>query len=137
MDALIDPLRRERDIEARAARDYRLSLRRRTAAQLTRRRLIMQDPGGRAAAAPFNAPVAERLRKAAALLARQDDDPYRIAAYWRAATNTDVLGFLEAGGIDALKQIPGVGERIADVRGGKRPCSPKCWRGSSNPQRTD
>jgi predicted flap endonuclease-1-like 5' DNA nuclease len=74
----------------------------------------MLDPGGQAAA-PFNALAAERLREAAALLAHQHDNPYRVAAYRRAADalDTDVRGLLEAGGVDALKQIPGVGERIA------------------------
>jgi predicted flap endonuclease-1-like 5' DNA nuclease len=79
---------------------------------------MMLDPGGPATAAPFNALAAERLREAAALLARQDDSPYRVAAYRRAADavamlNTDVRDLLEAGGVDALKQIGGVGERIA------------------------
>ena len=78
----------------------------------------MLDPGGQATAVPFNALAAGRLREAAALLARQGDNPYRVAAYRRAADavaalKTDVRGLLEAGGIDALKQIPGVGERIA------------------------
>jgi hypothetical protein len=79
---------------------------------------MMLDPGGPTTAAPFNVLAAERLREAAALLARQEDNPYRVAAYRRAADavaalNTDVRDLLEAGGIDALKQIPGVGERIA------------------------
>ena len=79
---------------------------------------MILDPGGQATAAPFNELAAGRLREAAALLARQDDNPYRVAAYRRAADavavlNTDVRDLLEAGGIDALKQIPGVGERIA------------------------
>lgn len=36
----------------------------------------MLDPGGQATAALFNALAAERLRQAAALLARQDDNPF-------------------------------------------------------------
>jgi predicted flap endonuclease-1-like 5' DNA nuclease len=66
----------------------------------------------------FNEAAAERLREAATLLAHQDDNPYRVAAYRRAADaiaalNTDLHDLLEAGGIKALVAIPGVGERIA------------------------
>jgi len=66
----------------------------------------------------FNHAAAERLREAADLLAFQDDNPYRIAAYSRAADAVDALDedlreLLEAGGTDALVQIPGVGTRIA------------------------
>ena len=78
----------------------------------------MLDPEKQPTAAPFNALAAERLREAAALLVHQDDNPYRVGAYRRAADvvavlNTDVRDVLEAGGIEALKQIPGIGERIA------------------------
>ncbi len=66
----------------------------------------------------FNELAAERLREAAALLSHQDDNPFRIAAYRRAANAVaevkgDIRDLLDAGGIDALKEIPGVGARIA------------------------
>lgn len=66
----------------------------------------------------FNQIAAERLREAADLLAHQADNPYRIAAYRRAAEavsnlSTDVRELLEKGGIKALQEIPGVGKRIA------------------------
>jgi DNA polymerase/3'-5' exonuclease PolX len=58
------------------------------------------------------------LREAATLLAHQDDHPFRVAAYRRAADAvaelaTDVRDFLEAGGIKSLQAIPGIGPRIA------------------------
>jgi DNA polymerase (family 10) len=66
----------------------------------------------------FNQVAAERLREAADLLAHQGDNPYRIAAYRRAADavsslGTDVRELLEAGGVKALQEIPGVGKGIA------------------------
>jgi predicted flap endonuclease-1-like 5' DNA nuclease len=66
----------------------------------------------------FNEVAAERLREAAILLAHQDDNPYRVAAYRRAADavaalKTDLRDMLEAGGIAELEEIPGVGPRIA------------------------
>jgi predicted flap endonuclease-1-like 5' DNA nuclease len=66
----------------------------------------------------FNQLAAERLREAANLLAHQADNPYRIAAYRRAADavsalKTDVREMLDAGGVNALQEIPGVGKRIA------------------------
>lgn len=67
---------------------------------------------------PFNHLAAERLREAANRLARQDDNPYRVAAYRTAAdavagAESDVCELLETGGIRALEEIPGVGKRIA------------------------
>lgn len=66
----------------------------------------------------FNAIAAERLREAATLLAHQDDNPFRIGTYRRAADavaalDTDLRDMLEAGGIDALQAIPGIGPGIA------------------------
>ena len=66
----------------------------------------------------FNQLAAERLREAASLLASQDDNPFRVAAYRRAAEaiaglDQDLRGLFEAGGIKALTEIPGVGPRIA------------------------
>ena len=66
----------------------------------------------------FNHLAAARLREAAALLAHQHDNPYRVAAYGRAAEavaklDRDLRAMLEQGGIRALEEIPGVGPRIA------------------------
>ncbi|PWB59616.1 MAG: DNA-binding protein [Bradyrhizobiaceae bacterium] len=67
---------------------------------------------------PINLLAAERLREAAELLAHQDDNPYRVAAFRRAADavaalDTDLGAIFAEGGIDALDRIPGVGPRIA------------------------
>jgi hypothetical protein len=67
---------------------------------------------------PFNHVAAQRLREVANLLAHQDDNPYRVAAYRKAAdavaaSRSDLRDLLETGGITALEEIPGVGERIA------------------------
>jgi predicted flap endonuclease-1-like 5' DNA nuclease len=66
----------------------------------------------------FNLLAAERLREVATLLQQQDDNPFRVAAYRRAADAvaalaTDLRDLLEAGGITSLQEIPGVGPRIA------------------------
>ncbi|MCK6449494.1 MAG: helix-hairpin-helix domain-containing protein [Alphaproteobacteria bacterium] len=71
-----------------------------------------------AGASAFNRLAAERLRDAAALLAHQDENPFRAAAYRRAADavaalDTDLHALLDAGGVEALERIPGVGPRIA------------------------
>jgi len=76
------------------------------------------EPSGQRRSLPLNELAAERLREAATLLAHQDDNPYRVAAYRRAADAVAVLGtdlreLLEAGGITALENIPGIGQRIA------------------------
>lgn len=69
---------------------------------------------------PFtlNEAAAERLREAATLLEHQGDNPYRVAAYRRAADavaalDKDLHELLDVGGISALTEIPGVGPRIA------------------------
>lgn len=78
----------------------------------------MLDPAQQSSPPQFNETAAERLREAATLLAHQDDNAFRVAAYRRAADavaalKTDVRDLLDAGGINALKEIPGVGQRIA------------------------
>jgi predicted flap endonuclease-1-like 5' DNA nuclease len=76
------------------------------------------EPAEHAKPLAFNQLAAERLREAATLLAHQDDNPFRVAAYRRAAAAvaalaTDLRDLLEEGGIEALQAIPGVGPRIA------------------------
>ena len=78
----------------------------------------MLEPSGQRRSLPFNELAAERLREAATLLAYQDDNAYRVAAYRQAADavaalDTDLRELLEAGGITALENIPGIGQRIA------------------------
>lgn len=65
-----------------------------------------------------NEAVAERLRRAAALLSQQGDNPFRAAAYRRAADTIgalreDVGAILDAEGVDGLDRIPDVGPGIA------------------------
>jgi hypothetical protein len=65
-----------------------------------------------------NASIAERLREAADLLAAQQDNPFRIAAYRQAADSVaaldrDVADILSEGGVEALDRIPHVGRGIA------------------------
>jgi hypothetical protein len=65
-----------------------------------------------------NCLAADRLREAAALLAQQGDNPFRIAAYRRAAdavttVDRDLRDIVESGGIEAVDQIPGIGRGIA------------------------
>ena len=76
------------------------------------------EPARKLTPRAFNRLAADRLREAADLLAQQDDNPFRIAAYRRAADSvarldTDLHELLEAGGIEAMQAIPGVGRRIA------------------------
>ena len=78
----------------------------------------MLESLGQRRSPPLNEVSAERLREAATLLAHQNDNPYRVAAYRRAADavaalDTDLRELLETGGISALENIPGVGQRIA------------------------
>lgn len=78
----------------------------------------MLEPHTQSAPLAFNHAAAERLREAAALLAAQNDNPFRSAAYRRAADavgalGTDIRELLESGGIAALEALPGVGHRIA------------------------
>jgi DNA polymerase/3'-5' exonuclease PolX len=62
--------------------------------------------------------AADRLREAAALLAHQGDNPFRVASYLRAADaiaalKSDLRETFAAGGVEALQEIPGVGKGIA------------------------
>lgn len=65
-----------------------------------------------------NAAIAARLAEAADLLTAQKADPFRVAAYRRAAASIleldrDVAEIEQEGGRDALDAIPGVGRGIA------------------------
>ena len=65
-----------------------------------------------------NAQVAGALRDMAQLLQAQDDNPFRVAAYRRAAETVARLAqplreIHAAGGPDALDALPGIGPRIA------------------------
>ncbi len=66
----------------------------------------------------INLRVAERLREAAELLAAQGANPFRVAAYRRAATTLeglerDVKDMVDSAGIDGLMELPGIGESLA------------------------
>lgn len=66
----------------------------------------------------LNVLVAQRLREAAELLEEQGDNPFRVKAYRRAAASVEALAsdlraLVDAGGVEALQGIPGVGESIA------------------------
>jgi len=65
-----------------------------------------------------NAQIADKLRQTADILAAQGADPFRIAAYRRAADsvctlNDDIGAITERGGREALEAVPGVGASIA------------------------
>jgi DNA polymerase (family X) len=65
-----------------------------------------------------NAAVADKLRQAAAILSAQGADPFRIAAYRRAADavsalQADLGAIAESGGQKALDAIPGIGRSLA------------------------
>jgi DNA polymerase (family 10) len=69
-----------------------------------------------------NARIAERLRQAAGLLAAQGANPFRAAAYRRAADalmslEMDVAAIARAGGAAGLEAIPGIGRSIAGAIG--------------------
>jgi putative hydrolase len=66
----------------------------------------------------LNQPIAERLREAAELLEQQQANPFRVAAYRRAAETVaglaeDVAMLLKREGIDGLDALPGIGPRLA------------------------
>jgi DNA polymerase (family 10) len=66
----------------------------------------------------LNASVADRLREAADLLAAQAAEPFRVAAYRRAADTIaaldgDIGELVASGGYDAIDAIPGIGPAIA------------------------
>jgi hypothetical protein len=75
-------------------------------------------PSLRLSAPATNRLAAERLREAATLLEQQKDNPYRVAAFRRAAENVARLDrhlseLFKEGGFAALDAIPGVGPGIA------------------------
>jgi DNA polymerase (family X) len=66
----------------------------------------------------LNRDVADRLRQLADLLEPQDDNPYRVAAYRRAADtlallDQDLRELVQERGIRGLLELPGIGEAIA------------------------
>ena len=67
---------------------------------------------------PTNAAIAARLDETGNLLAAQGADPFRVRAYHRAAGSvraekTPVTERLARGGLEALKELPGIGESMA------------------------
>jgi hypothetical protein len=67
-----------------------------------------------------NAQIADKLLQASDILAAQGADPFRIAAYRRAADsvralNTDLVTIAEKGGRKAIEAIPGVGASIGSA----------------------
>jgi DNA polymerase (family X) len=65
-----------------------------------------------------NQAIADRLREAADLLEQQGANPFRVAAYRRAADTVaglpeDVAGMLERTGRDGLETLPGIGRGLA------------------------
>ena len=82
------------------------------------REIDKNESGGVRRLGGRNRQIADRLRQAAGILAAQGADPFRIAAYRRAAdsvlTLTDDLRIIaERGGRAALEAVPGVGPSIA------------------------
>lgn len=80
--------------------------------------LNVPDRSRRSEPQTFNEVAAARLREAATLLENQGDNPFRVAAYRRAADavaalKVDLRQLLDVGGIKALEEIQGVGRRIA------------------------
>ncbi|HEX7448616.1 MAG TPA: helix-hairpin-helix domain-containing protein [Pirellulales bacterium] len=72
--------------------------------------------------APFatldNREVAAALNEVARLLQRQSDNPFRIAAYRRAANQVQRMGrpiceIYHESGIEALRDLPGIGDSLA------------------------
>lgn len=69
---------------------------------------------------PLNRQIAQRLREAAELLEQQDANPFRVAAYRRAAETVagldeDVAMLLEREGIEGLDALPGIGPVLAQA----------------------
>ena len=102
----------------------------------------MTEPTGQSRGTPFNVLAAERLREVADLLALQDGNPFRVAAYRHAAEavarqKEDLRDILSAGGAEALRRIPGVGEHIArglaELAGAGRWAYLERLRGSAEP----
>jgi putative hydrolase len=66
----------------------------------------------------LNERIAERLREAADLLDQQDANPFRTAAYRRAADtlislDESIAGLLARAGVDGLTELPGIGRSLA------------------------
>jgi DNA polymerase (family X) len=86
---------------------------------LAPRSLSTANPPEPACAGP-NSQIAEKLRQAADILAAQGADPFRVAAYRRAADSVRALDkdlgtIVEEGGRAALETIPGVGISIGSA----------------------
>lgn len=69
-------------------------------------------------AIPFNDQAADQLRQIADLLEQQGANPFRVNAYRRGAATVeglevDIRQRLEQGGLEALTQLPNIGEGIA------------------------
>jgi hypothetical protein len=69
---------------------------------------------------PFNSQCADRLREAADLLDAQGANPFRVAAYRRAADTVrdlpeDLARLIDREGLDGLEALPGVGRGIASA----------------------
>jgi DNA polymerase (family 10) len=69
-------------------------------------------------AGPINPQIADRLREAADLLAGQQANPFRVAAYRRAAATIaaleeDLGGLLAREGIEGVDALPGIGPVLA------------------------
>ncbi|HXY96635.1 MAG TPA: helix-hairpin-helix domain-containing protein [Steroidobacteraceae bacterium] len=70
------------------------------------------------AALPLNAEIADRLEEVAQILAGQNANPYRLAAY-RAAARTlrswpqPISEVVHRDGVAGLTKLPGIGERLA------------------------
>jgi DNA polymerase (family X) len=67
---------------------------------------------------PINAACADKLREAAALLEAQGANPFRVAAYRRAADTLhslpgDIGPIIEREGAEGLEALPGIGRGIA------------------------
>jgi len=80
----------------------------------------MAEPVEKPTALIVNRFAVERLREAASLLSHQQDNPYRVTAYRRAADaiaalDQDLGAIMDRGGVAALEQIPGVGRSIASA----------------------
>jgi hypothetical protein len=71
-------------------------------------------------AGPFNSQCADRLREAADLLDAQGANPFRVAAYRRAAETVrdlpeDLARLIDREGLEGLEALPGVGRGIASA----------------------
>jgi Holliday junction resolvasome RuvABC DNA-binding subunit len=73
---------------------------------------------GKAVSLKENKSIAEKLREAAVLMELRHVDPYRVAAYRKAADSVDALAqdiseLFRSEGLEGLMALPGVGEQIA------------------------